>query len=250
MAKRFVEEHHYSRSFPYEIASFGLFYKPGVAPAQLAGVAVFTTPSNPHTMERWCGFENWRHGAELGRLVLLDFAGGNAETFFLSRALRLFKEQRPEIRAVLSYSDPVPRLNLDTGVTTFRGHYGSCYQSSNAAYLGRSDSKILYLARSGEAIPARILAKIRNDEEGAGYSVERIERLAGLPRLDGESGASFVSRALKSPSLRRVRHFGNHVYLLPLATSRREKAQIIQMPRIQEILSLGLPYPKLIDAAA
>lgn len=250
IAKAFIERHHYSHSFPYEISSFGLFYKPNhIDRSSLVGVASFTTASNPSTFDRWVGLVSFRQGCELGRFVLRDFVGGNGETFFLSRAFRLLKQARPEIIFVLSYSDPVPRLDLETGEASFRGHAGSAYQSGNALYCGRSDARVLTLGRKGETIPNRLLSKIRNDECGAGYSAERLSIVSGVKRYSGESGASFVNRALASPLIRRVRHAGNHVYGFPLAVDRREKAAIMRLPKVAAHRDRGLPYPKFLDDA-
>ncbi len=250
IAKAFIETHHYSHSFPYEITSFGLFHKPnGLERSSLAGVASFSTASNPCTFDRWVGLSSFRQGCELGRFVLLDFVGGNGETFFLSRAFRLLKQARPELLFVLSYSDPVPRLNIETGESSFRGHAGSAYQSANAVYCGRSDARVLTLGRKGETIPNRLLSKIRNDEGGARYSAERLSIVSGVKRYAGESGASFVSRALASPLIRRVRHGGNHVYGFPLAADRREKAAILRLPKVAAHRERGLPYPKFLDSA-
>jgi hypothetical protein len=249
-AKTFVEREHYSRTFVYEIASYGLFHKAGVSATRLVGVAAFSTPSNPNTIEHWTGIPDFRQGAELGRFVLADSVAGNGETFFLARALQRLKADRPELRAILSYSDPVPRRSLVTGDILFRGHYGSIYQAHNALYLGRASAKTLFLGPDGSAIPPRILTKLRNGELGADSAQDRIEVISGLLRAVHESPASFIERALKSPSLRRIRHPGNHLYLFPLAVSRTEKKVILALPAVQAHLTRGLPYPKLLDRAA
>ncbi len=162
-AKKFVETHHYSHSFVYEIASFGLWRKCGCAPSRLVGVASFATPSNPGSIRRWAGLDDFHQGAELGRFVLLDEVGGNGESFFLSQALKLLKAQRPELRVILSYSDPVPRLNCETNTIRFRGHFGLIYQATNAVFLGRASPKTLFLTKNGEAIPNRILTSMPGD---------------------------------------------------------------------------------------
>lgn len=249
-AKRFVQTHHYSGSYVCSIGDFGLWHKSGLNPSRLVGVASFATPSNPNSIRRWSGLEDFHNGAELGRFVLLDEVAGNGETWFLTRALRLLKAQRPELRIVLSYSDPVPRRNLDTGTLSHRGHYGSIYQACGSLYLGRAGRKTLILSRTGEALPNRALAKVRNEEVGADYSQALIERLTGVTRLASEDPRSFVDRALRSPMLRRVSHSGNHLYLFPLAGDRREKAAILHLPVIQGHVARAIPFPKIIDQAA
>src|SRR5437879_3121319 len=79
-AKRFVEAHHYSRSFPARRFSFGLFHG-----RTLAGVAVFSVPMSQAIIPKYCAVEP-NAGVELGRFVLLDSVPANGETWFLSRA--------------------------------------------------------------------------------------------------------------------------------------------------------------------
>ncbi len=251
-AKRFVERHHYSHTFVYELknGSFGLWHKKGLNPARLVGVASFSTPSNPGSIMRWAGLDDFRTGAELGRFVLLDEVAGNGESYFLARALRGLKQEHPELRVILSYSDPVPRRNLDTGALTFCGHLGCIYKATNAFYAGRASPKTLLLGRAGEAIPNRILTKLRNGEDGAEYAQDRLERVSGIRRHASESAPEFIERALNAPAIRRTRHPGNHLYLFPLAENRRDKAAILKFPAIRQLIERALPYPKALDRAA
>ena len=248
-AKRFVETHHYSRSFVYERASFGLWHKRGLAPSELVGVASFSTPSNPASIERWAGLPE-HQGIELGRFCLLNHIGGNAETFFLAASFRQLKARLPEIRIVLSYSDPLPRLNLLSNTLAFRGHRGVIYSAANALFAGRASPKTLYLNSSGTAIPNRILTKLRNNEAGAAGAEESLERISGLRRRAGESAAAFIHRVLKGDAIRAVRHRGNYLFLFPLASNRREKQAILNLPKVREHRVRALPYPKVIDHPA
>ena len=250
-ARDFIVRHHYSGTFVYEVCSAGLFRKVGLEPARLVGVAAFATPSNPATLQRWAGLPGYEAGAELGRFVCLDGeVKGNGETFFLARALRLLKAERPELRVIISYADPLPRRNLITGELAHIGHTGSIYSAANATYAQRADPKTLLLSATGESIPARILSKIRNEEEGREYATERLERISGLRIQPGESGEAFVDRALSSSSIRRVRHPGNHVYLFPLAANRREKAAILRLPKMATLVAARYAYPKGLELAA
>src|SRR5262249_47271110 len=123
-ARAFVERHHYSASYPAARYRVGLM-RAGVG---LAGVAVFSVPMNEASIPRHCGVGP-RDGVELGRFVLLDEVEGNGETWFLARA---FAELRRalSVRAVLSFSDPMPRITAD-GREFCPGHVGVIYQAHN-----------------------------------------------------------------------------------------------------------------------
>ena len=100
-AKAFVTQHHYSGTFPAARLSTGLFRG-----RQLVGVAVFSVPMNNAAIPMHTGLAIATAGADLGRLVLLDDVEGNGETWFLSRAFRLLRREKPGILAVTSYADP------------------------------------------------------------------------------------------------------------------------------------------------
>lgn len=244
-AKAFVVRHHYSGSFPYSIQSVGLFRKTGgFEQSRLVGVATFATPSNPHSIERWCGLPN-DAGAELGRFVLLDECAGNAETWFLVRAMRQFKAVRPRIKCVLSYSDPHPRRNA-CGEVIFPGHAGGIYGAANAYYCGRASPKSLFISPTGRVIANRILSKLRNGEQGRQYAERLLTDFTGAVREETETPSAFVERALST--MRVERHAGNHLYVFPLAADRREKNAIIQLPVLQS--HIRTPYPKFPDQLA
>lgn len=243
IAKTFVCRHHYSGTFSPSIASFGLFRKSSVAAARLVGVATFAPASNIRSVRRWTGLD-FAAGAELARFVLLDEVHGNGESWFLTRALKQFKAYRPSVKVVLSYSDPVPRTRLD-GSLVFPGHYGCIYASANALYLGRASSKTQYLAPDGRVIANRILSKLRNGEVGRAYAERTLADVSGVSREDGEPSVAFVDRALGH--LRAQHHPGNHLYVFPIATDRREKRHILELP-VLRANSRGVPaYPKRPD---
>jgi hypothetical protein len=201
VAKRFVEAHHYSRSFPAARFCAGLFHG-----RLLSGVAVFSVPMNQAVVPKYCGVEP-NSGVELGRFVLLDSVPANGETWFLSRAFRTLPKS---ILGVVSYSDPMPRSSL-AGQLVKPGHVGVIYQAANAAYFGQGRRRTLLLARSGEVVSERALSKLRNGERGREYVREMLSGL-GAKQLAGESDEAYVVRLLKSDTFRRVRHPGNHTY--------------------------------------
>lgn len=209
-ARAFVELHHYSGSYPAARCRAGLFQTRPLSSPELVGVAVFSVPMNEATTKKYLGL-GIRAGVELGRFVLLDDVGANAETWFLSRAFRLLKLEKREVRGVVSFSDPVQRSSAD-GSVVMPGHLGSIYQAGNATYLGRGSRGSLVLAPDGRALSPRALSKLRCDGQGAAYAYRQLLAAGAPPRQLGEAGAAYVDRALKEGQFRRLRHPGNHVY--------------------------------------
>jgi hypothetical protein len=228
-AKGFVVRHHYSGSYPAARLRVGLM-RAGVG---LAGVAVFSVPANDASITARCGVEA-RAGVTLGRFVLLDQVEGNGETWFLARAFRLLADRLGDVRAVLSYADPMPRI--DAGGRCFRpGHVGTIYQAFNGRYVGRSKAEWLWLDRDGKVLSPRTLSKLRNGEQGAAGAYEILRR-AGAPARDPfEDGAAYVARALEQGPFRRVKHPGNHAYVWAIGEKRRETMTGV---------APALPYPK------
>lgn len=132
-ARTFVEEHHYAKGMHNgPTALFGLW--DGEA---LLGVVAFATPCSEAVRSSVFGPEHKGRVTELSRVVLLDAAPHNSESFFVSRALGLLKERRPDIWAVLSFAD------------TAHGHVGTIYQATNLWYAGRSKSAQHFIDAEG-----------------------------------------------------------------------------------------------------
>lgn len=223
-ARAFVEQHHYSGSYPAARFRVGLYRSRRWVTPELVGVAVFSVPAQRAAIPRWTGTAE---GVELGRFVLLDDVPANGETWFLARAFRALPG---EVRTVLAYSDPVARTALD-GTVTMPGHVGTIYRAHNARYLGRSRARTLWLDPSARVVSERALSKIRTDERGAAHAYRRLVAAGAPPRRPLESGADYVRRALEEGPFRRLRHPGNLVYAWAL---RRDA---------ERGLSEALPYP-------
>lgn len=235
-ARRFVLAHHYSRSYPAACFRVGLF-GPG---ARLLGVAVFSQPMNQRVVPAYCAVDA-AEGLELGRFVLLDEgAPANSESWFLGRCFALLRRERPHLRAIVSYSDPVPRLTAD-GRTLTPGHVGIIYQAHNGRYLGRGQRRTLHLTPDGRVISPRTLSKIRLNETGARAAQKMLEALGAPARRPGEDGGAWVNRILACGLFRAVRHPGNHVYAWALASG-------AQRHRLEARFAPALPYPKRADA--
>jgi hypothetical protein len=220
LARAFVEQHHYSSSYPAARFRFGL-YRRGF----LTGVAVFSHPCNDAVLTKVfrCAPQA---AVELGRFVLLDEVPANGETWFLGRCFELLK--REELAGVVSFSDPVARRTIE-GDIVHRGHIGTIYQAFNGRYLGRSATRTLALLPDGSVLNARAIQKIRSLERGWRYAAALLERFGAAP-LSGDPAAWL---ACWLPKLTRtLRHSGNHKYAWPLHRSAYK-----EMPG-------SLPYPK------
>jgi len=133
VGKEFVKLHHYSKGIHNGPMCYGLFMKNGF---ELLGVIAFATPCSENVCSSVFGVENKRSVTELHRLVLLDHIPRNSESWFISRALKLFKKDRPNYDAVLSFADAT------------QGHIGTIYQATNAIYTGMSGKATFYLDES------------------------------------------------------------------------------------------------------
>lgn len=256
-AKRFTEAHHYSGTYPAARVRVGLRrVRPGGG-SDLVGVAVYSVPMSQAVIPKWTGLEP-AHGVELGRLVLLDDVEGNGETWFLARAMALVRQELPDVRAVLSCSDPVRRISSG-GRVILPGHVGTVYQALNARHVGRTERATLYVTPGGEVVCKRTLSKIAGDEVGAAYAADQLLEFGAPPRFAGESGQSWIARIKASGWLGRFRHPGNLVYLWPMLSedveverwiaeglSPQAAARVVAYERQALTASFppALPYPK------
>ena len=231
VAKPFILQHHYSGSYPAAHCAVGLFRRTGVGPSALVGVAVFSEGVQSHrAMPRYTGFGR-EAGTELGRLVLLPEVAFNGESWFIARAFDALRAEKPRLRAVLSYADPVERVS-GSGQIIKPGHFGTIYQASNAAYLGRAEPRKLLLGADGRVVHPYNFNKVSEARQGSA-AAERIILEAGCPARDpGETPAAWVERC--KASLRPLRHPGNLVYAFGLDTAAWKQIRA----------GVTLPYPK------
>ena len=200
-AKRFVEQHHYSGSYPAARFRFGLYCY-----GRLVGVSVFSVPVRAEVLTSvFPGDPN--ESVELGRFVLLDEVPGNGETWFLARCFERLR--RRDLHGVVSFSDPVPRSTAD-GRVMFAGHIGTIYQAHNAPYLGRATARTLHLLPNGTVFSARAQQKIRAGERGWRYAAEILQRF-GATACPDENRTAWLQTWM-ARLIRRVRHPGNHRY--------------------------------------
>ena len=196
-AKPFIELHHYSGSYPAARLAVGMFRKRApLTPSELVGACVFSVPMNQYAVPKHLAIAP-EHGAEIGRFVLTPEVGFNGETWFLARAMKLLRMEKPSIRGLISYADPLERTTLD-GILTKRQHWGQIYQASNAFRGGRGTPRTLILAPDGSVVSERSLSKIRNEERGHVYAAAQLVGQGAPRRAAGEEPAAWVARALSS----------------------------------------------------
>lgn len=219
--KPFIEQHHYAGSYPAAQYRFGL-YEHGV----LVGAAVF---GHSYAKALTTVFDApVQRLQELQRLVLLDEVPYNAESWFVARTFQALRQRG--ITGVLSFSDPVPRLNA-RGDQVLPGHVGCVYQALNATYLNRGTARTLHLLPDGTVLNARTLQKLRAGERGWVAAARKLEQL-GAPPCPGEDAAArrhWVRTTL--PTITRpLRHPGNHRYAWSFGAPVR--------------MTMTTPYPK------
>lgn len=217
-AKPFVERHHYSGSFPASRLSAGLFRNGPGGTSRLVGVCTFAQPSNNRSVAKTANLEHHTHAVDLGRLVLLDEVGCNGESFLVSRALRLLRQNKPEVISVISYADPVKRRVLGSGVV-HGGHIGRIYQVMDALYLGRATPRTLDIMPNGLVFSPRALSKLRAGETGAEYALRQLVSAGASPPDAGEDPDRWVQELRARGFFTRIRHPGTHKYLFPLTRS-------------------------------
>lgn len=176
---------------------------------------------------------------ELGRLVLLDDVGVNAESWFVARFFELLR--REGYGGVVSFSDPQPRLT-SAGDIVLPGHVGTVYQALNATYTGRGRARLLWLLPDGRVMSERALAKIKGQERGWRYAVAQLVDAGAAPLADGEDAAAWLGQQLPR-TCRRLRHGGNHRYVWALDRAGKRRLQ----PHLEARGLARLPYPKQVD---
>ncbi len=146
---------------------------------------------------------------ELVRLFVFDGYGGNIESYLIGESFRWLKKNRPDIKALISYSDPM------------QGHVGTVYQATNWIYQGNnirwSDSWLFRFEEGGKWQHGRTIFPY--------YGTNDIKKMKGLVKND-----FWVKKEVK-------KH--RYVYLLGTKGDRKKALRKIKHPI--------LPYPKTGD---
>jgi hypothetical protein len=232
-AKPWLEQNHYSGSFPASRLSLGLFQNGKGGRPCLVGACTFSQPVNNSSVPLRTGLAEHRRAVDLGRFVLLDDVAGNGETWFLSRAMRALRREKPDVLSVISYADPLQRVTGE-GVIVKPGHIGMIYAVMGASYRGRANARIDTICPDGQPFNDRKLSKIRSGEVGHAYSVDGLVSLGAPPPANADL-RDWLAGLYASGFLTRRRHPGNHVY-------------VFEMTRAAKLAARGLPrlqYPQL-----
>lgn len=132
-AKEYIIKHHYSHGCHNAPSPcFGLFDN-----NKLIGVLMFACPCSENVRASVFGDKYKDNVTELHRLHILDVTPKNTESWFIVRCLKLLKELKPQIEAVISFSD------------TTIGHNGTIYKATNAYRAGTTSKTVFYIDSNG-----------------------------------------------------------------------------------------------------
>ena len=98
---------------------------------------MFATPCSERVRASVFGIDYKDRVTELHRLHILDVTPKNTESWFIARCLKLLQQDKPQIRAVISFSDLT------------EGHSGVIYKATNAFLCGQTCRKTFYLDDGG-----------------------------------------------------------------------------------------------------
>lgn len=161
-AKEYIIKNHYSHGCHNSPSPcYGLF-EGGV----LIGVLMFATPCSEAVRASVFGKEYKNSVTELHRLHILDVTPKNTESWFISRCLTLLKEDKPQIKAVISFAD------------TTQGHQGTIYQATNFYYVGKTSSATFYIDETGRLRHPRQNGVNITREMAKDYGWKPVKRMA------------------------------------------------------------------------
>lgn len=128
---------------------------------KLIGVLMFATPCSEAVRASVFGKDYKDTVIELHRLHILDVTPKNTESWFISKCLKLLKEDKPRIKAVISFAD------------TTQGHNGTIYQATNFYYIGKTSPATFYLDSDGRLRHPR--------QNGVNISKTKAKELGWIP---------------------------------------------------------------------
>ena len=132
VGKEYIKENHYSKTCHNGPMCWGLFQN-----NTLVGVCAFATPCSENVRSSIFGADHKDRVTELHRLHTKDDLPKNTTSWFVTRAIKGLLEYRPNIRAILSFSD------------TTEGHVGTIYKALNFEHKGSTGKAKFYRDQEG-----------------------------------------------------------------------------------------------------
>jgi len=151
----FIKNYHYAKGCNEGGIGFGLIYKE----KYIVGVCIFATSISEEARAWPFGEEHAHRVTELHRLSIIGKdkwaqRPDHLLSWFTSRCLKLILEDKPETRAVLSFSDKT------------EGHKGIIYRALNAMYFGETGrTRKYYKDNDGRLISPRRNGKNISEDE-------------------------------------------------------------------------------------
>ena len=132
-AKQYIIRNHYSHGCHNAPSPcYGLFDND-----KLIGVLMFATPCSENVRASVFGKEHKDWVIELHRLHILDVTPKNTESWFISRCLKMLRQDKPNIKAIISFADST------------QGHEGIIYKATHFFYCGKTGKTTFYLDQDG-----------------------------------------------------------------------------------------------------
>lgn len=141
VAVPFVKKHHYSgKVVQNSNLHFGAFLD-----GKLHGVMSFGSSMDKAKIQQLVSGTGWNEFIELNRMAFDDYLPRNAESYCISRAIKLIKKNAPQIKWIISFAD-----GCQCGD-------GTIYRASNFVLTGIKPNKTILEFPTGDRIAAMTL---------------------------------------------------------------------------------------------
>tara|TARA_Y100000114_G_scaffold119137_1_gene113735 strand:+ start:305 stop:1054 length:750 start_codon:yes stop_codon:yes gene_type:complete len=216
LAKEMIIEYHYSKQWTKCSVALGLYHLTGKEhqffdepEEKLIGTICYGDPIGRHSGASISESISRKAVFELVRLFVHDGYGSNIESYLIGEGFKWLKQNRKDIKALISYSDPQ------------QGHVGTIYQATNWLYQGNkirpNDSWLFKWEEDGKWQHGRTIFPY--------YGTNDIEKMRDLVKKD-----FWVKKELR-------KH--RYIYLLVSKNIKRKVIKDLKHPI--------LPYPKVAD---
>ncbi len=201
-ASKFIKEGHYSHTMPVTNLFLGFSYK-----SELNCVIVFGTGACYRLRD---SLPN-HNVLELVRLFSLDNAPKNMESYCISQSIKYIKQNKPEIKILVSFADPS------------QGHVGYVYQATNWFYTGLT-------LQAGNAI-----------YEVNGIRIHPRTLLKKYNTTNKKEALEFLQRDNPNSVICQVKNNQKHRYLMFIGNHKENNDML------KNLKYSILPYPKIIQ---